>query len=477
MTTAGFISPRDETAVAEIVGNGKACTVNPLKSSPALGAALAFLGLDRAIPLFHGSQGCTAFALVLMVRHFREAIPLQTTAMNEISTILGGVDHVEEAIGNLFARARPQIIGLCSTALTETRGEDMAGDLKLIRERHPEWADLAVVSVSTPDYAGSIEAGWGAAAKEIVTTLVPPGAGKRTLRQVNLLPGSHLTPGDVEELRDLIEGFGLRTAVVPDLSRSLDGWVPPQHVPTSLGGASRTEIESLGRAVLTIAVGEHMRDAAEALQARTGVPYRLFRSATGLEAVDALVATLMEVSGRAPSERLKRDRSRLVDAMLDAHFPFNRAAVAIAAEPDLLLAISALVTGVGARIAAAVTTAKSPAAGLISAARVIIGDLDDLEQASQDADLILASSHAAPVARNLGRPLYRIGFPIVDRIGSAHAVSVGYGGSRRLLFALANVLLDHHGDDHPALADEAQHTPERETPTPESPERRMARHA
>ena len=226
-------------ATTPVVGSGKACTVNPLKTSPALGAALAFLGLDRAIPLFHGSQGCTAFALVLMVRHFREAIPLQTTAMNEISTILGGADHVEQAIGNLVARANPRIIGLCSTALTETRGEDMAGDLKLIRERHPEWADLAIVCASTPDYAGSLEDGWGAAVESMITTLVPAGAGRRTLRQVNLLPGSHLTPGDVEELRDLIEGFGLRAVVVPDLSRSLDGWVPPQHVPTSLGGASR----------------------------------------------------------------------------------------------------------------------------------------------------------------------------------------------------------------------------------------------
>ena len=66
----------------------KSCAIKPLKLSPALGGALAFLGLDRALPLLHGSQGCTAFALVLAVRHFREAIPLQTTAMSEISTIL-----------------------------------------------------------------------------------------------------------------------------------------------------------------------------------------------------------------------------------------------------------------------------------------------------------------------------------------------------------------------------------------------------
>lgn len=74
----------------------KSATVNPLKSSQPLGAALAFLGVDGAIPLFHGSQGCTSFALVLCVRHFKETIPLQTTAMDELATVLGGAAHLEE---------------------------------------------------------------------------------------------------------------------------------------------------------------------------------------------------------------------------------------------------------------------------------------------------------------------------------------------------------------------------------------------
>ena len=43
----------------------RSVSVNPLKSSAPLGAAMAYLGVADSIPLFHGSQGCTAFALVL----------------------------------------------------------------------------------------------------------------------------------------------------------------------------------------------------------------------------------------------------------------------------------------------------------------------------------------------------------------------------------------------------------------------------
>lgn len=430
--------------MTEVVPSAKVCSVNPLKLSPALGAAMAFLGVERCLPLLHGSQGCTAFALVLMVRHFREAIPLQTTAMSELTTILGGADNIEEAIANISDRAKPRVIGICSTALTETRGEDVAADLRGMRERHPEWSGkLDVVYASTPDYGGSLEEGWGKAVLAMIQLLVPKGDGTRALRQVNLLAGGHLTPADVEEIKETVESFGLTVVALPDLSGSLDGHVPDAHVPTSLGGTPVEAIGRMGRSVLTLAVGEHMRAAAEALYEKAGVPYRLFDHLTGLEQTDAFVAALIEASGSAPPERLKRERSRLLDAMLDGHFSFEYKRVAVAAEPDLLLALTSFLAGMGATIEAAVSPVASPAATSVPAPRVVIGDLDDLEQAASGCDLLVANSHARDLAGRLGVPLFRAGFPVFDRLGGPQRVTVGYRGTRQLIFELANLLMDH----------------------------------
>jgi len=157
-----------------ITATHKAASVNPLKSSQPLGAALAFLGVAEAMPLLHGSQGCTSFALVQCVRHFKETIPLQTTAMDEVATILGGADHLEEALLNLKNRTRPKLIGVCTTALVETRGEDFAGDLALIRrKRAAELAGTDVVLVHTPDFDGALEEGFGKAVTALIEALVP----------------------------------------------------------------------------------------------------------------------------------------------------------------------------------------------------------------------------------------------------------------------------------------------------------------
>ena len=431
----------------QILHPRKAAAINPLKMSAPLGAALAFLGLDSCLPLFHGSQGCTAFALVAMVRHFREAIPLQTTAMNELTTILGGADHVEQAIGNIFERAKPRVIGLCTTGLTETRGEDMVGDLKMMRARHPEWANLAVVFAPTPDYHGGLQEGWATAVTSMIETLVPERRCAALAKsQINILAGSHLTPGDIEEIRDVVDCFGLESIILPDLSGSLDGHVPDRHVPHTLGGTRLEEVRAMGRSVHTLAIGEHMRGAAEALQARTGVGFTLLPHLTGLEANDALVALLAGLANKPVPQRLRRQRSQLLDAMLDGHIPFGGRRLAIAAEPDLLLALAGLCSGLGGRVELAVTTVPAPHLSALPAKKLVVGDLDDFERGAAGCDLLIANTQGAEAARRLGIPLYRAGFPLFDRLGAAHRVSVGYRGSRDLIFQLGNILIDHR--DH-----------------------------
>jgi nitrogenase molybdenum-iron protein NifN len=436
-----------------VVHSAKALSASPLKISAPLGAALAFMGLDGSLPLFHGSQGCTAFALVMMVRHFREAIPLQTTAMNELSTILGGTDHVEQALLNIVRRAAPKVVGVVSTALTETRGEDMKGDLKAIIARNPELVGTAVVHAAAPDYEGSLETGWASAVSALIDTLVEPANARPPSRRVALLAGVQLTPGDLDELKETIEAFGLEPVVLPDLAGSLDGHVPDTYVPTTLGGTTLEQIRGLNRAALAIAVGEHMRGPAELLATRAGVPAVVLDRLTGLDAVDRLMVLLSEVSGRPVPARYRRQRSQLIDAMLDGHFFFGGRRVAVAGEPALVAAMAGLAAELGAEVAAAVTTRDCPGLDTLPAERVVVGDFEDLEDAMLEAggvDLVIANANARQLCARHATPLFRAGFPVFDRLGAAHLVSVGYRGSRDLVFSLGNILMESPGHGHDA---------------------------
>jgi nitrogenase molybdenum-iron protein NifN len=429
--------------MAKVLTSKKACTVNPLKMSQPIGGALAFMGVRGCMPLLHGSQGCTSFGLVLFVRHFREAIPLQTTAMSEVATVIGGLENVEQAVVNIAGRAKPEIIGICSTGVTETKGDDVEGFIRIIRTKHPELDKLALVYVSTPDFKDAFQDGWSKTVAKIVADLVdaPPPAAVRNQRRINVLPGCHLTPGDIDELREIIEAFGLEPSFLPDLSGSLDGHVPDDFTPTTLGGISLAEIASLGLSSWTLAVGEQMRPAAVALEEKAGVPYVLLDRLTGLAPNDDLMAFLARISERPVPAKYRRQRSQLVDAMLDGHFHFGGKRIAIGAEPDLLWGTASFLAEMGCEIAAAVTTTVSPVLERVPADEVLIGDLEDLETRAADCDLLITHSHGRQAAERLGVSFYRLGIPTFDRLGAAHQVSIGYRGTRNLVFEIGNLFI------------------------------------
>jgi nitrogenase molybdenum-iron protein NifN len=454
--------------MAEIIHSHKSLATNPLKSSTPLGAALAYLGVAGSVPLLHGSQGCTSFALVLTVRHTKESIPMQTTAIDEVATIMGGSDNLEQALLNLTKRMKPRFIGVATTALVETRGEDIVGDLKLIMERRPELRDVRVVVAKTPDFDGALEDGWSKAVGAIIDGVVEPlGPAVKLYQQINILPGVHQTAGDIEWMVETAESFGLVAVVLPDVSGSLDGTVPDHYIPTTYGGTTVEAISQMGNALHTVAIGEHMRGPAELLAERTGVPCTVLPSLTGLGPSDDFVALLTNVSERPAPARLRRQRSQLVDAMLDGHFYFGGKRVAIAADPDLLTGLAGFFASMGADVVTAIaSTPNSPLLSSIPTARVVVGDLQDLEDnaAAAEAELLVTHSHGRQASERLGIPLLRVGFPVFDRLGAMHRCTAGYRGTRNLIFEVANIVLsglhDHSPEDFahvPPIVEESRH--------------------
>jgi nitrogenase molybdenum-iron protein NifN len=80
---------------------------------------------------------------------------------------------------------------------------------------------------------------------------------------------------------------------------------------------------------------------------------------------------------------------------------------------------------------------------------VLVGDLEDLELRSVGADLIVTHSHGRQAAERLQIPFYRIGIPIFDRLGAGQQVTVGYQGTRDLIFDVGNLLMTNAHEPTP----------------------------
>ena len=441
--------------ISKVVKRKKALSVSPLKSSQPVGASLAFLGINRAIPMMHGSQGCTAFGKVFFVRHFREPIPLQTTAMDQVSAVMGADDSVVEGLKTICEKSKPAMIGVPTTGLSETQGTDVVAAVKKFQKEYPQYSEVKVVPVNTPDFTGCLESGYAAAVHAMIRYLVPEtSAAEQRVggrpRQVNILAGSFLTPGDIETIKDVVRSFELRPVVIPDLSESLDGHLTDEHFsPVTIGGTSLLEFETLGDAAATLVIGPSLYKSADELKSRTGVPDFRFDSLLGLENFDEFVVTLKEISGQSVPNDLSRQRAQLQDTMLDTHFMLGMAKVAIAADPDLLNAMSQFLSSMGAETVVAVAPSKAPILEKIPCKEVKLGDLEDLEKLSVEngAELVIGNSHAVASAKRLRLPIFRVGFPQYDLLGGYLRCWVGYKASQQVLFDLANIFLENNNHE------------------------------
>ena len=410
----------------------KPLQVNPIKLSAPMGAVLAFLGIDRCMPLMHGAQGCTSFTKVFFTRHFSEPIAIQTTAVSDVTAILDGGDYnIVESIKNITAKVTPALIGLLTTGLTETKGDDVRGIASRI--------EFPLVHVNTPDYEGSLESGWALTVKAIIEQLVGP-VEKNDSRKVIILPHVSLQAIEVERIKEFIALFGLDGYALPDLSSSLDGHLGEKQAALSSGGIDLATIKALGSAGTVITIGDSMKSCAAALQRKNpSSRHHHFPHLNGLEATDNLVAALLELTGdKQVRPAVIRWRQRLQDAMLDSHFSLGQTDFLICGEPDHAAGQCQALQEAGGRVKGVIATVQSSQLERIRAEVVMAGDLEDAEELAAGCDLIVGNGHCEALARRLHKGLILRGYPNWEQVGHQLKNDVLYEGGCYFLFEAAN---------------------------------------
>ena len=277
-------------------------TRNACKLCAPLGASIAFRGIEGCVPLIHGSQGCSTYIRRYVISHFREPIDIASSNFDESSAIFGGGDNLKKALDNVTRQYRPAAIGIATTCLSETIGDDVRLYLDQYRTAKGAGPMPAIMHASTPSYAGTHAEGYHSAVRAAVEALAEGGAGNGS---VNIIPG-FISPADIRHLKEISSAFGIRSTIFPDYSETLDGesWAEYQKLPA--GGTPIDAVRAMGRARATVELGKSLEGAATAarfLEERFGVPRITVGLPIGIKETDRFFDVLSGLSGaQAPAE-------------------------------------------------------------------------------------------------------------------------------------------------------------------------------
>lgn len=435
-------------------------TRNACKLCTPLGAAMVFKGVKGCLPFLHGSQGCATYIRRYMISHFREPVDIASSSFSEDDAIFGGARNFAQGVDNVIRQYEPEIIGVATTCLSETIGDNMLGMIKTYQEKY-SGDGPPLVHVSTPAYTGTHSDGYYAAIRELLKAFVRPTRITQS-RMVNILPAM-MSCADLRHLREICGLYELDATILPDYSSTLEGGSWDSYHKISPGGTAIEDIAEMGTAVATLEIGHTQagdkKSAGHWLETEHKVRCDSLGWPIGIRLSDQLFAALATLADRPMPAQLADERGRLVDAYVDAHKYVSGKKAAIFGEPDMVIGLAAFMSEIGVRPVICATGAKVKNWKELLASEIeggtadveILSDSDHAKLAAAarelKPDIILGSSKGYPLAREMKIPLVRIGFPIHDRIGAQRMLSVGYRGTLELFDRVANALLEGRQDD------------------------------
>jgi nitrogenase molybdenum-iron protein NifN len=327
-----------------------------------------------------------------------------------------------------------------------------------------------LVHVSTPNFKGTHADGFHATVRALVETLAEADEksesgnlkAETASRPIALLPNM-VSPADLRHLRGLCSEWGTGVTLVPDYSETLDGpsWADFDRTPA--GGTTVAELRALGGAAAAIELGHVLalaeHTAGTHLESKFGVPLRRLGLPIGVRACDELSAAMEAATGREMPRRIALERGRLVDSYVDAHKYLAGKKAVVYGEEDLVagLAVFLAETGIVPVLCASGGRTKRLADAIFGAAPELRGrtevrvgsDFGDIESrvAELKPDLMIGSSKGYKLARSLGIPLVRCGFPVHDRIGAQRIRLLGYAGTQEIFDRIVNAVLETKQED------------------------------
>jgi nitrogenase cofactor biosynthesis protein NifB len=437
-------------------GNLVSLNVNPCKMCMPMGSISALWGIKGCMPILHGSQGCATYIRRHMSTHYNEPIDIASSSLTEEGTVFGGEANLLKGLRNMIDLYGPEVIGICTTCLAETIGEDVNAIVKKFYEQNPG-LNVKIINIASPGYGGTQNEGWFAAICGILEQTEP---NTTPHNKINIITPM-ISPADTRWLKDFLTEMGIDYIMLSDISDNLDGATEKTYKRLKTEGTSISEIAEMAGARLTIEfsefTGENNSPAAY-LKETHGVPCVKLPLPAGVRGMDALIKVLTEAGGIV-TDKIQKARGRYIDAMVDSHKYNAQVRAAIFGEPDFVAAMVRLCAENGILPVLAATGSVSPKLREtlthemdacrefhFAAETQILDDTDfaAIEKACVElgANLLIGSSDGRRISRKLDIPLIRCAFPIHDFVGGQRTRILGFDGSLSILDQAANAMLE-----------------------------------
>jgi len=444
----------------------EALTVNPAKACQPLGAVLCALGFEKTLPYVHGSQGCVAYFRTYFNRHFKEPCACVSDSMTEDAAVFGGQKNMFDGLENAKALYKPEMIAVSTTCMAEVIGDDLNAFIGNAKKAGHIEEEFPTPFAHTPSFVGSHTTGWDNMFEGIqryftLNHMEDKEVGSNG--KINIVPGFETYLGNYRVMRRMMEEMGVGYSLLSDPSEVMDTPADGKFRMYS-GGTTIEEMKDAPNAIDTLFLQPWQSVKSKKFTKGTwNQPTSDIAIPMGLEATDAFLMKVSELTGKPIPESLEIERGRLVDMMQDSHTWLHGKKFALYGDADYVMGMTKFLLELGAEPTDILCNHankrwKKTMDTMLQAspygqnAEVHIGkDLWHFRSLmfTNKPDFMIGNSYGKFIERDTLHkgeefqvPLIRIGFPIFDRHHLHRMTTLGYEGAMYILTTLTNAVLE-----------------------------------
>lgn len=409
---------------------------DPTQDCKLVGAARALGGVKDAVTIVHGRPGCHCGVLLLRALGSNQNdIRIVSSGLRAQDMVYGAEGRLTESIRLSYSNFKPALIAVLNCSAPAIMGDDVEGVVHIMKDE----IGAEIFSLSTGGYEGPAWLGYEETLAELTRFMVrsETETEKDKINLIGFKQDDFKAYSDFLEIQRMLNGQGIA-------------------VNTVLTNSRFAELKNAPDASLNVVLGGDGLESAKIMQEKFDTPYVVapypFGLNNSIEFLDCVTTGLNKETNHdfisAEKEKIK-ERIERIFLFLQGIYDTSVAVVgdggrafdfARFLSDELGLYVKVLAITSRNHVSGAKTKCDYAESLLMEPDRFEMNE----EIRKKGVEMIFGSSMEKKLAHELGAPLVRIFYPIIDEVSVSDAPYAGFRGVLQLTEKVVNAIINNY---------------------------------
>ena len=411
---------------------------DPTQDCKLVGAARALGGIKDAITIVHARPGCHCGVLLLRALGSNQNdIRIVGSGFRAQDMVYGAEGRLAAAIRLSYANFKPSLIGVLNCSAPAIMGDDVEGVVQALKEEIP----AEIVTLSTGGYEGPAWVGYEEALAELTRYMdeIERGGEENIVNIIGFKQDEIKAYSDILEIERMLKSHGITINAV-------------------LTNSSFDEIKKAPKASLNIVLGGDGLECAKIMQEKFDIPYIVtpypFGLNNSIELLESVTSSLnLEIKREfitAEKDRIK-ERIERIFLYLQGIYDMSVAVVGDASRAYDLAKFLSDELCLNVKVLAITSRnhiSRDKARTYDDYFETLLIEPDRFEMnkviKSKGVEMIFGSTMEKKLAYELGAPLVRIFYPMLDEVSISDTPYAGFRGTPHFIEKIVNSVINNY---------------------------------